>query len=280
MAKPFIMADLQEANAAIGALTGLTETLKTERYASSVITFAHSLMAQEFNETLDLVAATDPKRYHHVYEWDEVGVPTARLWRHTMKGHGGKRDASWQFLASKKPVPTPAERAQDPNDPTSHVPQSVIDKLSNKNYFFTWKAPVMEYKETVIARPRAVRSMFVPVGKPDGRWYFSSSSIQIDNSGGDLTTGAFTSFWVEWWSRTAPVVFQNKVQTVVERDLGKLPIEEIARQFRRARVKTVGLNTIADDQKAFEIGKAKAQKYLEARAKSYEIDDETLLEEI
>lgn len=277
MADPFITVDTQEASAAIGALMAIPVTVKTDRYASAVIVYSHGLMAREFNDSLDLVAATDPKRYHHVYEWDEVGVPTARLWRHVLKGHGGKRDATWQFLASKKPVPTPAERATDPGDPTSFVPEEVIAKLSNKTYFFTWKAPVMEYKETVYARPVNVESMFVPVGKPNGRYYFSKNPIQITNSGGELTTGVFTAFWTQWWTQTAPQVFNQKVRETIENDLGRLPVEEIARKYRRAKTKTVQITTVADSDRAFAVGQKAASEYLVGRMKSYEAMGDDLL---
>lgn len=267
---PLISVDFREASAAIGALSAIPATVKTDRYASAVIVYSHGMMAREFNDSLDLVASVDPKRYHHVYEWDKVGQPQARLWRHVLKGHGGKRDASWEFLPSKTPVPTPAERFNDPNDPTSFVPESVISKLSNKHYFFTWKAVVMEYKEPVIARPRGNNKMFVPVGKPNGRYYFTNRPIEITNSGGDETTGSFTAYWTEWWNVQAPTVFDQKVARVIESDLGRLPAEEIAHRYRRPKTKTVSLTTVTDNDKAFEVGRREAMRYLMTKTKWYE----------
>ena len=141
--------DDSQVQAMIGAIDGMTATVKTNRYTNAVLKAIHARLADEFDQTLDVIALSAPKNFHHVYEWGMTGAPQARLWKHTFTGAGNSRVAGFRWKASKVPIPTPEERASNPNDPISQLDSKELDKLSKRRYFFYWKAPVMEYNQTV-----------------------------------------------------------------------------------------------------------------------------------
>lgn len=270
--------DMSAAFGAIGAITGMTETVKTNRYTSSVLQYTHKVLSDEFDDFMDGISATNKSRYGHVYEWRMTGMPQGRLWRHKLQGNGANRSATWEWKASQGLIPTPAERkaAGDPNDPISAVSDKEIailtEKGGNKRYKFYWKAPVIEYGMHVVIQPKQAKALWIPApgrspypkDKTPRNFVFKQ---QVDaRAGSAQSIGAFTAAWVDWWATAAPGVFKATVARTVQQNLGRLPIEDAS---KRARSKTVGLQTAANNVEAFNQGKAIASYFLEQQINGY-----------
>ena len=263
-----IEADMAEGYKALGFVTGLTTEVSTSRFIAPVIEYAHSEMAKAFDQEMDVVAQSQPEALGHVYEWRMIGIPKGRLWRHTLTGRGDARQASWSWLPSVTPILKPAERKAigNPNDPMTNVSDEDIAKLSDRDYFFQWKAPVQEYGMNVSIVPINAKSLFIPSFSAERGFVFAhSSKRQIKNSG----MGKFTAFWTTWWKTGADKVWSSTVHRVVEKDLGRSE-RELAKLTRgRTRRKTFGIATITDNTAAFEAGRNYAEAYIKGKARSY-----------
>lgn len=272
--------DTSEADAAIGFMQGLTAGFSGTRFTSAVLKYAHSQLSREFDKYMDGLAAGDSERtigqYGHVYEWGMRGVPQGRLWKHTLKGHGKERTASWQWKASRVPIPKPEERAQNPRDPMSQVPDNVLARLSDRDYFFYWKAPVMEYNLPVRILPVNTKKLFWPMWNESvrGRHYAFRDYAEVTNPGGEESTGAFSHAWATYWEYYAPKSFQEHVAAAVEHDLGRSEAELASTAKRqRSRAKTVTLSTIVHSEAAFREGERRAQWFIDKLRGEYEGDD-------
>lgn len=242
--------DATNAMTAMGIMTGMTAEIRTAEYTSSVINMAHARLSQLFDWHLDEIAksttvtATTGRTYsplHHVYEWGQTGDPAGRLWKHVLQGNGANRTASFEFKASNKAVPHPYH-----DGGRAHV--------------FHWKAVIMEYSIPVYVKPKEADKL---AWFMNGQWNFSGG-VRIDNPGGE-TTGQFTNAWTSWWNSVAPQEFEQVVAKTVEEDLSNSGNETI----RRVRKKKVGLSTITDADKAFELGRQMGQERIRRDAKSY-----------
>lgn len=283
MAKPALSLemDFSDGYEAAGFVQGMTAEMKTDRYLGSVMSMAHTLMAEAFDTTMDALAASNRSSYHHVYEWRMIGNPGGRLWKHAMIGRGTTREATFEWQASKAPILTPEERMSDPlgtNDPIAGVDPDVISSLKPRTYFFYWKAPMMEYDLTARVRPRYAKRLFIPTWRAPGNYRFGMETYQEfsagnpqDGSGGPGTVGNFTAAWLNWWNHTAPNIWDNRVKRVVEEDLGVIG-KEVTRSKKASRssftLKTFGGR---GDYKfaAFESGRNRAEALVRGKARSY-----------
>lgn len=261
-----IEADLTDGYKAIGFVTGLSTTVSTNRFISSVVELAHSDMAQQFDKEIDQVALSNQNAFQHVYEWRMTGIPQGRLWAHTLTGRGVNRQASWQWIPSKAPILTPEERKarNNPNDPINAVSDEDIAQLSRRDYFFTWKAPVMEYGLRVNITAKYAKALFIPSFDSEKGYYFSkSSSNQMPNT----NAGRFTGFWTAWWTGGgAAETWDSNIRRVIEKDLGRAE-KELSKA--RKRSKTFTISTIGSNDAAYEAGRNYAEAYLKGRAKNY-----------
>ena len=272
-----IDSDFDEGYEFAGVVTGMTSTIKTNRFTSSVLEMAHAMLAEDFDQHIDAIAKTNPSALHHVYEWRMIGLAKGRLWSHTLVGRGKTREASWEWLPSEAPILTPAERMKDPlrtNDPMQAVNPDDLDKLSDQSYYFHWKAPMMEFGLPARVRPKQAKRLFVPTWHSPKGYHFSMETLQDfsagnpqDGSGGRGTMGNFTAIWQAWWNNAAPKSFDDHVNKVVEKDIG-VGAKELLRS-KRKRYKTVTLKTMGDKSAAFESGRNRAEAYFLGRAKNY-----------
>lgn len=277
MTKVAISADMTEAYGMVGAITGMSKTVRTSNYKASILKFAHAEMSEQMDSEIDLLALANPKMFRHVYEWGMVGVPAGRLWAHTLIGTGGNRTASFKWKASKLPVPSPSERANNPDDPMSMVPADVVARLSNRKHFFYWKAPIMEYGLRVRIEPRNAKKLFIPLGElarnqklGSKRTYVFTEGPVFAHPGAQQARGAFSAAWATWWGSRAEAVFSETVERTVGMDLeGAFRRGASANTATRKRAKTISLAAISSQQAAAEIGEDLAAAYLEGRARSY-----------
>jgi hypothetical protein len=137
-----------------------------------------------FYEDLDQAARSSPSKFHHIYEWYQVGEPSARLVEldATLKA----KVASFQayFLESQTlPENNPGETREP----------------------FSLKAQIMESGIPVVIEPKYAKSLLFTVGK--GIEVYSKKVI-VSNPGGDEVQGSFTSFFNMFFS---PKYFIDKV---------------------------------------------------------------------
>lgn len=260
--------DASEAQAALGVIYGMATSIKTDRYMGSVLKFAHEVMSKDFDIAMDGAVATNPDKYDHVFDWTDNGKVGNRLWKHKLKGRGASREATFEWRASKKAIPTPEQYKQMGDKRFSIIPDDELAKLSGRRYVFRWKAPIMEYNLRVTISPRWSDALFVPTGDASRPFIITRAQVVVDNPGGD-NTGMFTSFWTGWWGSAGQKIFEEQVKTTVENDLGKIPMETVTRKFRKTTGKTLKLTTFSDAEYAFESGKEFAQAYVLGKSKSY-----------
>ncbi|AXQ63307.1 hypothetical protein SEA_COMRADE_34 [Streptomyces phage Comrade] len=251
--------DFAEAAALSGFLKTLSTEIKTTRHIGPVLKYVHSVMSQEFTDYMTVMAASQPSRFHHVYEWGEAGNPGARLWEDVLIGGGNSRTASFRWKASKQVVPV-RDDFQAAGVKQIHV--------------FVWKAPVMEYNKQITISPKRgkILAYFTGPTNPEGKYkmQFTQNPIQVSNPGGRLTTGSFTREYVSWWGGAGSQgVFESRIRKILEEDLGKMPIESATKRFRRPTTKTFKMQTLGQATQAEAYGKAAARKYLGSRSNKY-----------
>jgi hypothetical protein len=262
-----IEADLTDGYKALGFIQGFQATASTDRFITSVVEYAHNDMAKEFDREMDNAAASNSDAYSHVYEWRMTGLPQGRLWAHTLTGRGVNRQASWEWKPSKAPILTPQERksgAGSSNDPIKNVPAEELARLSKRKYYFTWKAPMMEYGLPVTIVPVNAKALWIPVVNSKKGFIFAKMS---QNQMPNTNAGRFTAYWTQWWTGGgAASVWQGSIKNIIEKDLGRA--EREMRKGRK-RNKTFTMSTFASNDAAYEAGRNYAEAYILGKAKSY-----------
>jgi hypothetical protein len=153
-------------------------------------------LAVDFYDYIDAKAKTDRKKFHHIYEFGEIGQPNSRLFKvisaRNTTGSGGFEKgtrASVRFLNAKKPTPESSS-------------------FSGKQYVFKNKALVFERGTPIKIKPNNSRNLLVfPENKKgtgeDRKWVFTEKPVIIQNPGGKRTTGALANtfrYYARVWS--------------------------------------------------------------------------------
>ena len=234
-------ADFTSMASAVGAIKEMTATVKTDRFLTPLVEATHATLSNKFDIHMDMLAEATPSRFHHVYEWRLVGDAAGRLWRHQLKGRGSSnRFASWAWKASKTPILTPMERAENPNDPMSDLSEDKVASFSTRQYVFMWKAPVMEYDTEVTIRPKYSDQIAFPSSVKPGK-VIGMEEATVSNPGGSATTMAFTAEWVRWWTTQAPLEFEDTLSKEIKAGIENATIAAVKRGSRKA---TVGIHTM------------------------------------
>lgn len=218
---------------AMGYIAGISKTVNTTAYISSALSYTHSILSDYFDRWVDATARAEPRSFQHVYEWpttfhnynETVGVPAFRLWKNTLSGHGRNKEASFKFLASRRPTPV---------DPILLQPGPSGETVKEHVHIFVLKAQVMEYGLDVEVTPKLAKYLAY-VGRTgahgrDAGWHHSienpdGSSINFSDgpvtftAGGDVTKGKFTEAFITWWSTLASGTFDQKIAPGLEADL-------------------------------------------------------------
>lgn len=209
-------ADASGAYGAMGYIAGITAQVKTAAYLDSVVTYTHATLATFFDNWLDALARTTPREFQHVYEWptgfrqyeQTVGNPGARLWRHTLKGGTGTREASFRFLPSKTFVPVDP-LLLSPNPRTGRVVKEHV-------HMFELKAAAMEYGISVSLKPKLAKYLAFPSGNV--RPMFTKGPVNF-TAGGGVTKGKFTAAYMVWWAEQAQGHFDKDIAPTLSKDL-------------------------------------------------------------
>lgn len=159
-------------NYAIGYLEGVKAGKKT---------FLDSLGAsaiETLKQYIDTNARMSPEMLHHIYEWNQVGSPAARLFdiTYTVSNLGLSLKSSFS--------------------------QSSSIKNGSKVPFYD-KARIMENGIPVTIKPRAASVLAFEV---DGEQVFTKNPVEVESPGGPATEGgfekAFDSFFNNYFSQS------------------------------------------------------------------------------
>ena len=148
----------------------ISKLTTSKQFQSRFQSIIFKQIQQDFGLYVDAQARTNPKTLHHVYEWNKVGNPGARLFKlNVTERNGLSFKLGTTFLTSKTPVP---------------------NSFGKKKYVFKNKASVMEAGMPVIISPRAAKRLvfetstgvvYMPIG----------ASVTVTRPGGGKATGRF-----------------------------------------------------------------------------------------
>lgn len=134
-----------------------------------------------FNEYMDSRARQSPRAYHHVYEFDQTGQSSARLFKATVGNTGeGSATLTYTFTPAKTP--------------------------NRDGYPFPNKASVMEAGETIVVTPK--KSRYLRYQLRDGTFVTSEKSV-ITNPGGTEVRGSFESTFRTFMMGQAQAVLEK-----------------------------------------------------------------------
>ncbi len=156
-----------------GFLEGVQRGRKTmmENFAGEI--------KESFREYVDSMARVNPQMLHHVYEWEGVGDPSARLFEINCQVSGDGISASGEFR------------------------QSTSVKRGSRVPFFN-KAEVMERGMPVTIRPVQAEVLSFKDGIKD---VFVKGEVSVQNPGGAETTGGFARTFDEFFGAYFSQVF-------------------------------------------------------------------------
>lgn len=201
--KSNLQVDTSEVVALTSALQSVESYMTTNRHLNVVTKAAFEVMAQQFNFQTHLIAGMSVGEFHHVYEWEHVGVPGFQLWKNELSGRGGQRRVSWSWRASKTTVPTKTNVYGGPR--FKETKGFDPDKLQ-RIHVFVWKAPIMEYGVRVTVKPKLSNVLVFPNPDLKGGGRFGHGPRPITFSPhpvrtvpGEQVQGNFTAWFTSWW---------------------------------------------------------------------------------
>lgn len=137
-----------------------------------------------FYQYLDGVARMHPGMLHHIYEWGEVGNPTARLVDLGITSSGRGSTITAEFLQS----------------------QTVKDGSTEPFYD---KAQIMEEGIPVVIKEKEAQALFFEI---DGVEYFRMGPITVLNPGGAETRGSFVEVFREFYNNYLTQVYLKAIR--------------------------------------------------------------------
>ena len=155
---------------------------------------AFVILGKRFLLATDTHASLNPKKMHHIYEWNRVGDRAARLFILERSAVlNGNLVVSTKFLPSKTPVPIPREL---------QIPGANNRSVTTRHIFRN-KADVMENGKPVRIESR---KMLAFMGRNGIHFVQPGTVINILNPGGVETKHSFEKFMLEWYSSHAQVI--------------------------------------------------------------------------
>lgn len=168
-----------------------------------------------FYQYLDGLARLHPEMLHHVYEWDQVGSQSGRLYELKTIAIGRGVGVGAEFL-----------------DSTS------IKEGSSEPFYD--KASIMEYGETVTVTEKEAQSLFFEI---DGIEYFRKGPITIANPGGEAVRGSFVRAFNEFYSNYFSEVYLRSIGFYKQLQEGKEYRKNIRIASKSTNPRTLGKNS-------------------------------------
>lgn len=154
-----------------------------------------TLSAKAFVKAMNMEAKAFPKKYHHVYEWNQIGTEKGRLFfLFRENANSGVLVVKPGFIKSRTKVPVAPELL---------VPGKTGRTVASRN-IFSDKAKIMESGQPIIYR--ATKNL--PMAE-NGKIRFVAAGTVIKNynPGGKQVKGSFEQFFKSWYS--------TKIQSVI-----------------------------------------------------------------
>ena len=186
-------------------MLGMKELIKP-RTIESIAKASFTITGKRFVSALDNRAQINPKKYHHIYEWGQVGSSTARLFVvRRMKVQGGNLILSLDFKRSKRPVPIPK---------ILQTAGKTGKRVKSKHVFYN-KANVMENGQPIHIQASKVLAF---LGRDGIQFVPQGTVINILNPGGKMVKNAFKEFSLDWYRKNyAPVMQSSGIFNQIER---------------------------------------------------------------
>lgn len=181
----------QELDLKVGGIKELTSKVVMQEFANAVFTVG----AKAFVKAINLEAKSNPKQFHHIYEWNKAGVNTQRLFfLYNESFAGGVLVIRPGFIQSRTPVPIAPELL---------MPGRTGKIVAAKNIFRD-KASVMEKGDPITYR--ASKPLPIPSGDKIN-FIARGTLVRINHPGGTEVKGSFERFFNAW--------FATKLQSVI-----------------------------------------------------------------
>jgi hypothetical protein len=183
----------REINLKIKAIGYMTQP----EFLEEVSRAAFVILGERFMQATDRFSVTNPKRMHHLYEWNRVGNPSARLFvLNRVSMLDGAIVIKADFLQSKTPSPIDPELSSP--GPTG--------KIVTKRNVFRDKARVMEEGKRVSYE---AKSMLAFMGTNGLSFIRPGTVVNINNPGGRFVKGGLAYFMSGWYAKNSQAIMDS-----------------------------------------------------------------------
>jgi len=183
-----------EINLKVLGIKSLTDSSVAEEIAKAAFT----LTGQRFVRAVDVYSISNPKKMHHVYEWQRIGKPSARLFvLERASTLDGILDINVKFLQSRIPVPVPQELLTPGTSGKSVTSRSI----------FKDKASTMESGKPVTFTARKIITF---LGNNGQVFLQPGTRVNILNPGGVQVKNSFQNFMTTWYqANTESIMYSS-----------------------------------------------------------------------
>lgn len=180
-----------ELNLKVDGIKELSNPKVLEELANAIFTIS----GKSFVKAMHLEAKGNPKKYHHIYEWNKIGLESGRLFfLYKESSVDGKLIIKPGFIKSNTKVPIAPEL----------LTPGKTGKTVAARHIFKDKASIMEAGKPIIYRTS--KATPIPSG---GKLNFVAAGTVIRNynPGGKEVKGSFEKFYNTW--------FNTKVNSII-----------------------------------------------------------------
>jgi hypothetical protein len=194
ISKPSLDALNREIDLKVKAIGHMTQP----EFLNEVSRAVFVILGERFVLAVDRFSVTNPKRMHHIYEWNKIGLPSARLFVLSKASLlNGSIVINAGFKQSKTPVPINPELLSPGN----------TGKVVSRRNIFKNKAEVME--EGRVVRYQA-KKMLAFMGSDLGiKFIQPGATVNINNPGGKYVKGSLATFMSAWYNKNAQTIIDS-----------------------------------------------------------------------
>ena len=186
-----IKVDANRFSRTINSIMKEVQDIPSVRNTSYLSRAAASIAANKFIKDLNAMARTDPRKYHHLYEWSESGTQagsnSARLFKLVRSTEENVSYLNIKLMSSKRRAPI-ADILKQPGPSGKVVKRSGVFK--NKAEVMENGSPIGFIAQRTIAFPSRTKDKIIFRRK--------GSVISIKNPGGRATTGSLARYAKKW----------------------------------------------------------------------------------